>query len=62
MAHLNGITGTGKVRVKGKFLYRGNHKFYIKGVTYGTFAPDESGNQFPASNVIEKDFEMMAHH
>ena len=61
MAQVNKNSDTGKVKIKGKFLYRGNHKFFIKGVTYGTFAPDESGYQFPSNRIIEKDFEMMAH-
>ena len=46
--------------IKGKFLYKRNLKFYIKGVTYGTFAPQEDGQQFPLSEVVEKDFEMMS--
>ncbi|WP_207495198.1 glycosyltransferase [Aridibaculum aurantiacum] len=62
MAQLNGTVGVGKVTVKGKFLFRGRQKFYIKGVTYGTFAPDEEGFQFPDETVIAKDFEMMALH
>lgn len=51
-----------KVRVKGKFLFSGAEKFYVKGVTYGTFAPDEQGRQFPPEPVIEKDFALMAKH
>ena len=46
--------------IKGKFLYKRNSKFYIKGVTYGTFAPQEDGQQFPSGEVVEKDFAMMA--
>jgi len=49
-----------RISVKGKFLYNGSSKFYIKGVTYGTFKPDENGGQFPAIETIEKDFSMMA--
>ncbi|MEO5581282.1 MAG: glycosyltransferase [Saprospiraceae bacterium] len=56
---LNGIKRDDKIRVKGKFIYQGNKKFFIKGVTYGTFAPDESGDQFPPIDLISKDFEMM---
>ena len=52
-------TGEGKITVKGKFLYSGNEKFYIKGVTYGTFAPDTEGFQFPSAEQVEKDFSMM---
>ena len=46
--------------IKGKFLYKNNSKFYIKGVTYGTFAPQEDGQQFPLKEVVEQDFAMMS--
>ncbi len=50
------------MHVKGKFLYYGEEKFYIKGVTYGTFAPDKDGCQFPDVSKIKKDFTMMTMH
>ena len=53
---------TGKLSVKGKFLYCGTEKFYIKGVTYGTFKPDTDGVHFPVPEIIEKDFALMAKH
>lgn len=49
-----------KMCVKGKFLYKGSNKFYVKGVTYGTFTPDENNNQFPAQPIVEKDFFQMS--
>src|SRR5688572_26925246 len=49
-----------QVYVKGKFLYRGNKKYFIKGVTYGTFKPLADGCQFPDSAMVERDFQMMA--
>ena len=33
-------------KVKGKFLFVGDEKFWVRGVTYGTFRPDESGTNF----------------
>ena len=51
-----------KMHVKGKFLFCGEEKFYIKGVTYGTFAPDDNDCQFPDISTIEKDFTLMAMH
>ena len=45
--------------VRGKFLFINNKKFWIKGVTYGTFRPDESGNQFPSKEIVLKDFDRM---
>src|SRR5688572_17323688 len=48
------------MQVKGKFLYSRGKKFYIKGVTYGTFAPNEQGDHFPDAQTVEKDFAMMS--
>jgi GT2 family glycosyltransferase len=62
MVQLNDGKRFGKIRVKGKFLYRGNSKIFIRGVTYGTFAPNNTGIQFPSTAVISKDFAMMAGH
>jgi len=50
---------TDRVYIKGKFLYAGDQKFYAKGVTYGTFRPDENGLQFPEKELVEKDFALM---
>src|SRR5260221_12224521 len=49
-----------RVYVKGKFLYCNNQKLYIKGVTYGTFAPQIDGFQYPDAVTIAKDFSLMA--
>jgi GT2 family glycosyltransferase len=51
-----------KVGIRGKFLYAGEEKFYIKGVTYGAFQPDENGREYTDDRKIEKDFAMMAGH
>ncbi len=55
-------TPPAKLRVKGKFLYCGEDKFYIKGVTYGTFRPNSEGLLFPPQEIVEKDFALMAKH
>ena len=47
-------------RVHGKFLFVADQKFWIRGVTYGTFKPDEAGYQFPARQVVERDFRAIA--
>ena len=44
----------------GKFLRAGDERFLVKGVTYGTFAPDADGYQFPAIQQIADDFRLMA--
>ena len=45
---------------RGKFLFVGSEKFYVRGVTYGTFRPDESGSEFPRPVAVRRDFELMA--
>src|SRR5579859_224536 len=42
--------------VRGKFLFLGVEKFYVKGVTYGPFRPDKNGNQYGDLNSVERDF------
>ena len=46
--------------VRGKFLLREQEKIFVKGVTYGTFRPDDSGCDYPAPGVVEADFAAMA--
>ena len=45
--------------VAGKFLTAGGRHFLIKGVSYGTFAPDAGGGQFPDAAVVARDFARM---
>jgi glycosyltransferase involved in cell wall biosynthesis len=47
------------VSARGKFLFRGDQKFFIKGVTYGPFAPDADGTEYRRDKV-ETDFRQMA--
>ena len=42
--------------VRGKFLFAGDNKLYIKGVTYGTFRPGNCGNEFHDAREVEQDF------
>jgi O-antigen biosynthesis protein len=44
----------------GKFLRVADERFLVKGVTYGTFAPDAHGYQFPPAGRIAQDFRLMA--
>jgi GT2 family glycosyltransferase/DNA-binding beta-propeller fold protein YncE len=44
----------------GKFLRVGDDRFLVKGVTYGTFAPDAQGYQFPDPQQIAEDFRLIA--
>ncbi len=54
------IHSSSSTRVKGKFIFVDEQKFYIKGVTYGTFAPGPDGQQFPTADIVEEDFLLMA--
>jgi len=48
--------------VRGKYVFIGNHKYWVKGVTYGTFRPDSNGDQFPLRETVVQDFSAMAAH
>lgn len=48
-----------RVRVDGKFFSRGDRRLRIQGVTYGPFAPDGRGQQFPPADRVKADFEQM---
>ena len=52
----------GRPSIRGKFIFVGNEKFYVKGVTYGAFAPREDGSEFHDLATIERDFVAMAAH
>jgi glycosyltransferase involved in cell wall biosynthesis len=45
---------------RGKFLYLGGEKFYLRGVTYGTFRPDAFGYEYPPQTTVRHDFAGMA--
>jgi len=49
-----------RIATDGKFLRLDGCRFLVKGVTYGTFAPDAEGYQFPSIERIAEDFRQMA--
>jgi len=49
----------GRVRVDGKFFARGRGRLRIHGVTYGPFAPNAGGEQFPSPEAVVVDFARM---
>jgi glycosyltransferase involved in cell wall biosynthesis len=51
---------SGKLEARGKFFFSGADKVLLKGVTYGPFAPDGAGIQFPGPKTVERDFALMA--
>jgi GT2 family glycosyltransferase len=46
--------------VEGKFLSVNGQPFFVRGVTYGAFRPDESGREYADAQLIERDFADMA--
>ena len=40
---------------RGKFLYVGTEKLWVRGVTYGTFRPDARGNEYGGRDRVERD-------
>lgn len=47
-------------QVSGKLLVVDGRRYHVKGVAYGTFAPDSTGAQFPLPERIADDFARMA--
>src|SRR6266571_3747681 len=48
--------------VRGKFFYAGNEKFWVKGVSYGTFLIGLNGEEQLDREVVRRDFALMADH
>ena len=57
---MSGIAPSDSAVVSGKFLRLNGERFLIKGVSYGTFAPDVDGELFPALSRVARDFEAIA--
>jgi GT2 family glycosyltransferase len=49
-------------RIAGKFLELDGEKFWVRGVTYGTFRPNSEGLLLPERDVVARDFAQMAVH
>jgi len=48
-----------RIRTASKFFFEGERKFFIKGATYGPFAPDETGNTYGKPETVDLDLRMM---
>ena len=57
---MSGFSSQARASADGKFLQIGEERFLVKGVTYGTFAPDAQGYQFPPAARVAEDFRLMA--
>ena len=55
-----GFGAAPRPRVAGKFLYAGEDKLWVKGVTYGTFRPGDDGTGYPGTATLRADFAAMA--
>jgi beta-galactosidase/beta-glucuronidase len=49
-----------RITVDGKFLSADGEIYFVRGVTYGAFRPDESGREYADDRLIERDFAQMA--
>ncbi len=47
-------------RVRGKFIWVGDEKFYVRAVTYGPFRPHPDGHVYPNPDVVDRDLEQIA--
>ncbi len=56
------ISTAKKIRpqVRGKFIFVGDTKLYIRGVTYGTFHPDQDDCLYPSREIVDHDFAAMS--
>ena len=59
-AHATTPDPAARITADGKSLRAGDERFLVKGVTYGTFAPDADGAQFPCLQRVTEDFRLMA--
>ncbi len=50
----------GRPAVLGKFIYADNAKFWVRGVTYGTFRPDAHGEEYHDAKTVARDFAQIA--
>jgi len=49
-------------RAGGKFLFVGEEKLWVRGVTYGTFRPRDDGDDYPDEATLQQDFAAMRSH
>ena len=65
MARVAGIPATStesRPAVGGKYLYADDRKLYLRGVTYGPFAPNEVTGELYDPELVERDFAAMGEH
>ena len=65
MARVAGLSAASTERrptVGGRYLYAGDRKLYVRGVTYGPFARDEVTGESYDPEFVDRDFAAMARH
>ena len=55
----NDLWSVARPSAPGKFLYVGDRKLWVRGVTYGTFRPSAGGVMYPAPAAVQRDFARM---
>src|SRR5512145_3292726 len=53
------LTSSEKIKLQGRFFFLNDEKFFVKGVTYGPFAPSRKGVPFPGPPLVEADIALM---
>src|SRR5260370_30804755 len=48
-----------RLLIRGKYLFDGARKFYVRGVSYGPFAPNSRGDCYPETECVAADFALM---
>jgi len=56
---LASVASLQRVRAKGRYLFVGDEKFFIRGVTYGPFPENSRGEPLPEDDMVIRDFELM---
>src|SRR5215467_11498451 len=56
----NSLPSVERPRVEGKFLYVGEQKLWVRGISYGTFQIDDTGREQLVPDNVERDFARMA--
>jgi O-antigen biosynthesis protein len=49
-----------RIELDSKFLATGGSRFWVRGITYGAFAPDAEGREYTNDIQIDRDFAQMA--
>ena len=48
-----------RIRVRAKFFFEGEVKFFLKGITYGPFSPDANGDYVGTPERVKRDLAQM---